>query len=154
MGLVAAEWEANLLPRERVPELATGLLREGHDTPSLRVAAGLLPSELDEAHDVFGRALSELGYERHRDWRGHGEALACEYARRGLDGRMSLVDAIGGIYMLSLRFEREDWSLGGESLADFVVLADLWEDEPEQRPDIEADMERELRRFVERGQPL
>ena len=65
---------------------------------------------------------------------------------------MSLVDAFGGIYKLSLDFEDEEWSLSGESLTEFVVLADLWEDEPEKRPDIEADMKGELRRFVERSQ--
>ena len=70
LRLVAAKWEANLLPRERVPEIATELLQRGHDTPSLRVAAGLLPSELDEARELFGRALAELGHERHRNWRG------------------------------------------------------------------------------------
>jgi hypothetical protein len=151
LGLIAAEWEANRLPRERVPELATELLLEGHDTPSLRVAAGLLASELDEAHELFGRVLAELGYERQRDRRDRGEALARQYARRGLDGRMSLVDAIGGIYELSRNFEHEDWSLSGESLTNFLVLADEWEDEPEKRPHIEADMEHELRCFLDRG---
>ena len=150
LKLVAAEWEANQLARDRVPELATALLEEGYDTPTLRVAAGLLPSELDEAHTLFGRALAELGYQRQRDGRRHGEALAREYARRGLDGRMPLVEAVGGVCNLSLRFEREDWSLDGMSMTSLLVLADEWEDQPKKRPAIEDDMRRELQRFSER----
>jgi hypothetical protein len=42
-----------------VPEVATELLQVGYDTPTLRVAAGLLSPQLDEAHELFGRALAE-----------------------------------------------------------------------------------------------
>ena len=150
LGLLAAEWEANLLARERVPVVACELLQEGLDTPSLRVAAGLLRGELDEAHQVFGRALAELGYGRERDWRGHGEALAREYAERALDGRMPLVEAVDGIYALSLQFDTEDWALDGESLTTFVVLADLWNDNPAKRRELQADMRAELTRLLDR----
>ena len=114
------------------------------------MAAGLLQSELDEAHELFGRALAELGHQRERDWRAGGEPLAREYARRGLDGRMPLVEAVSGVYKLSLYFEREDWSLDGMSMTSLLVLADEWEDEPTKRPEIEQDMRRELERFLER----
>jgi hypothetical protein len=62
-----------------------------------------------------------------------------------------VVDAVGGIYQLSRAFEDQDWSLRGESLTVFLVLAHEWEDEPEKRSAIEADMQRELRCFLERG---
>jgi hypothetical protein len=148
LGLIAAEWDANRLPRDRVPEVATELLEAGHDTPSLRVAAGLLPSDLDDAHQLFGRALEELGYACRGNRRGRGAALAREYAQRGLEGRMPLAEAVGAIYRLSLDFEAEEWSLSSESALEFLVLADEWEDEPAKRPTIEADMARELQRFL------
>ncbi|HEY4277392.1 MAG TPA: hypothetical protein VGM91_04170 [Conexibacter sp.] len=150
LGLVAAEWEANVLPRERIPALATELMLAGNDTPSLRAAAGLLSTELDAAHEVFGRALAELGYERERDSRGRGRALAREYAHRGLDGRMPLVEAVDRIYKLSLDFDHEAWALSGESLTTFVVLADLWVDEPRKRPELEGDMREQLQSLLRR----
>ena len=104
--------------------------------------------QLDAAHEVFGRALAELGYGRERDPPGRGGALAREYAQRGLDGRMPLVEAVDRIYKLSLDFDHERWALGGESLTTFVVLADLWDDQPPKRPELERDIREQLQSLL------
>ena len=59
LELVAAEWEAGLLAPERVPAIAVALMEAGFDSPSLRVAAGLLPGETADAHDLFSAVLGE-----------------------------------------------------------------------------------------------
>jgi hypothetical protein len=136
--LLAAEYEADRLARESVPEIACQLLDEGLDSPSLRAAAGLLPGELHEAREIFGRALQELGCGLRRAPRGQGAPLAREYASRALDQRMSLVLAMSSITALSLEFEAELWALKGQALARFELLAVLWDDEPESRSQLEA----------------
>lgn len=144
LGLLAAEWEADRVPRERIPGLAAELLLAGNDTPSLREAAGLLPGELEAAREVFGRALAELGYAREPDARGRGAALASEYVARGLDGRMPLVEAVNRVCALSLEFDDQAWAVRGHALTALVVLADLWNDRPEGRRELERDLRREL----------
>jgi hypothetical protein len=150
LALAAAEWEANRLPRKRIPVLAIELMLAGYDTPSLRVAAGLLPGELDGAHELFGRMLAELGYEREQDACSRGGALAREFAARGLDGRMPLVEAVNRICALSLDFDDEEWALTGHELTAFVVLADLWHDRPAERAGLERDLLQELRSLFRR----
>lgn len=49
------------LRREEIPAIAVALLETGTDTPTIRRLAGLTPSELSEAHDLFRRILQELG---------------------------------------------------------------------------------------------
>src|SRR4051812_33865605 len=150
LALVAAEWEANLLRRERIPALAIELILAGYDTPSLRVAAGLLPGELYGAHELFGRTLAELGDEREQNARGRGGGLARELAARGLDSRMPLVEAVNRICALSLDFDDEEWALSGDELTAFVVLADLWDDRPAERARLERDLRQELQSLFRR----
>jgi hypothetical protein len=49
------------LRREDIPDVAAELLAAGTDTPTTRVLAGLVGSELSEAHELFVRLLSGLG---------------------------------------------------------------------------------------------
>lgn len=49
------------LRREEIPAIAVALLETGTDTPTIRRLAGLTPSELSEAHDLFRRIIQELG---------------------------------------------------------------------------------------------
>jgi hypothetical protein len=53
-----------VLPREEIPDIAVALLEDGADTPTLRRLAGLTSLELSEAHDLFRKALQELGRRR------------------------------------------------------------------------------------------
>lgn len=59
--LVAADFESGLVKTERLPETATTLLIEGHDSLSLRRAAGSDHVDPDEQRRVFREALFELG---------------------------------------------------------------------------------------------
>jgi hypothetical protein len=150
LALLAAEYDADVLARESVPELACQLLADGFDSPSLRVAAGLLAGELDHARRILGRALEELGCEVSRDHRGQGAPLAREYAARGLDRRMPLARAISSIAALSLERESEPWALQGQALTRFELLSALWDDKPADRSEIEAEMRAELTALLDR----
>src|SRR4051812_45269688 len=61
LGLVAAEFESGALGAERLADAAASLLAEGHDSPTLRVAAGADHDEPDEQRSLFRKALIELG---------------------------------------------------------------------------------------------
>jgi hypothetical protein len=87
--LLATKWEAGLLAPERIPAVAVQLMEAGFDSPSLREAAGLLPSETSDAHQLFAAALRELGLPRQRSEQETGSALEAEYAWRVLDGRLA-----------------------------------------------------------------
>jgi len=50
--------------REELPAVAGDLLAAGTETPAIRSLAGLTQAELDEAHELFRRALQELGRRR------------------------------------------------------------------------------------------
>src|SRR3954453_18806378 len=49
------------LEAEGLPELATGALLRGVDSPSLRMLAGIDPRDVRDARDAFICALAELG---------------------------------------------------------------------------------------------
>src|SRR5262245_60286009 len=50
--------------REERPPVDCEPLAYGRDTPALRILAGLTAAELSEAHELFRRALQELGRRR------------------------------------------------------------------------------------------
>jgi hypothetical protein len=150
LGLLSAEWEANVVAREAVPGIACELLAEGVDSPSLRVAAGLLPGELDDAHEVLGRALRELGLSVGGDAHGQGASLAREYATRALDGRMPPVRAASAIAALSLQFDTEVWALKGDALSAFELLTVTWIGKPEHHHALEVELRAELAALLDR----
>jgi hypothetical protein len=153
LDLLAAELEAGMIERERIPWLAAELMVAGFDTPSLRVAAGLMPDDLDDAEEVFRAALAELGVAREDDGQGDGAALAREIATRGVDGRLPALDAAATLHRLAADLEGEPWTPDGQWRSDVLALLEDWEDEPTQRPALEAQLRAELESLLRRLGP-
>lgn len=61
LRLVAAEFESGQLKAEGLPDAATSLLAEGHDSPALRIAAGADQAEPEDQRSTFRTALIEFG---------------------------------------------------------------------------------------------
>lgn len=140
LALIAAEWESGLIPPERLPAIAVRLMEAGYDSPSLRLTAGLLPLEVEDAHDLFKQALGELGDPRIRDERERGLALIQEYGKRVAAGTVSPYDGARTIWQIAIdSFDNESWLAAG-SPDGLVILADEWEQLPDQRDEIERDM--------------
>lgn len=149
LELVAAEWEAGLLAPERVPAIAVRLMEDGLDSPSLSLAAGLLPSETADAHRLFHAALAELGVPRERSTEEErGAALAAEYARRILDDEVEPYQGARTIWQLAIdHFDSETYRRVG-NLDALIILADEWEQLPEQRAEIEQDIREQAKRVL------
>jgi hypothetical protein len=148
LDLVAAEWEAGLLPPERIPAVAVRLMEVGLDSSSLRLAAGLLPSETAEAHRLFGAALRELGVPRERSEEERGVALAVEYARRMIRGEVDPYQGARTIWQLAVdHFDNETYRRVG-NLDALIILADEWEQLPDRRSQIEHDMHEHARQLL------
>ncbi len=99
--------------------------------------AGLTAAGLYEAHDLFGRALRELGRPAMREGE-VGAALAKEYLRRIIDGRFHPHAGARRLWELELDYER--YADFPRHLSDFVGLAHEWEDYPDMREQIEAEI--------------
>jgi hypothetical protein len=110
------------LPSERLPDVATGLLVDGHDSPTLREAAGVSPRDTDKARALFRTALGELGCEELTEaeswWR-----LAKHEARRIVDGDTTPIE---GCTQLA-RIERQ--LNGNGDLFVFIGYESCWDDD-------------------------
>jgi hypothetical protein len=149
LEMTAAEWEAGLLPPERLPAVAIELMEAGYDSHHLRLVAGLVPAEMDEGHDLFARALAELDLPRTRTEDERGVALAAEYARRMLAGRVAPYEGARTVWQLGIDHFDNDTSRRVGNLDALVILADEWDQLPDQRPSIENDMRTEARKFLD-----
>lgn len=146
LELIALEWAAGLLPPERLPQIAVDLLGAGFDSPTLRIIAGLLPAETSDAHDQFERALRELGHAHTRPEGRRGLLLVREFAARMVDGRIPPYHGARAIWQLWLDYEDPDWPVVPR-LDAFPIGYDEWEQLPDLRPKIEADLIEEARRL-------
>lgn len=59
--LAQAYWVLNLLPSDKLPDIAVSALELGSEANALQMLAGLSPDETDEARALFERSLKELG---------------------------------------------------------------------------------------------
>ena len=57
----AIQFELGELRSSDLPDVATGLLAAGYDSPSLRIVAGDMKPEMADAGKTFASALQELG---------------------------------------------------------------------------------------------
>ncbi len=87
---------------------AVAMLTEGHDSPNLRMLAGLESVEgLMETEDHFSRALRELQIPE-PDQAGKLRAYACELAQQILDGVLSSEVGVKALYQLYLASKYAD----------------------------------------------
>jgi hypothetical protein len=123
--------------------LAAEALAEGQDSPALRELAGLSHSEHREAQDLLSQVLDELRLppapsEEEAHWE-----MARRYASLIASNTIPAIDGANAIawHAGSLMFP--------ESLATFAYLADLWEDMPSKRSELEQEIVREASLILE-----
>ena len=83
-------------------EWATGMLTDGHDSPNLRMLAGLDErGSVFEAEEHFSRALRELQISE-PDESGKLRAYACDLAQQILDGTLAAEAGVKALYEVCL----------------------------------------------------
>ncbi|MFH0727106.1 MAG: hypothetical protein V2B19_12300 [Pseudomonadota bacterium] len=106
--LAQALWILDLLAIDHLPEVALDALEVGLDTPALRMLAGLVSNEVEDAPQIFTQALKELGLPMlsRRD-------AACIYAisvsKQILNGELSPQDGADKLWEASIRVNNPDF---------------------------------------------
>ncbi|MGP3961958.1 hypothetical protein ACTWPT_38825 [Nonomuraea sp. 3N208] len=136
----------DLLPDE-LPLLAAEALARGVDSPALRELAGLFSHEVREARDLFYLAMDELGSPI-PDMEEARRRMMAMVARWALKGEMSLHSAAHEVCWQSY-YASDSRPLQTESMMRFLSLQSAWEDRPERRAEIEADIRAAMRQLLE-----
>jgi len=119
---VFAEWTLGRIPGEKLSLIASTLLVDGFDTPTLRALAEAPSDELDgKGPKLLIAAMSELGIAQ-PTCEEAALIAARRVAKRLLDGRLRVRDACADIASLSLGCDNSV-----ETLTDFFFLLDEWE---------------------------
>jgi hypothetical protein len=126
---VFAEWTLGRIPGEKLALIASALLADGVETPTLRVLAASHSRGLDgKDAALFVAAMDELGIEQ-PSCEAAALLVAQRVARQLLSGELKPRDACADIASLTLacgdRVER---------LTDFFYLLEEWERAAELRP--------------------
>lgn len=132
---------------ELLPNIATDALVRGLDSPALREAAGVSPRDVDDARDLFEKALRELGLGPPA---GEQEALWCliRYtAQQIVDGGTSPSAGAAWIASVWRRATPEG------DLRIFVGLMSELEDHPDSWPAIDGGIVREAEELLRRPRP-
>lgn len=130
------------LPPESLPDVATGALMHGYDSPSLRELAGAPVDDHEANRPLLAAAVSKIGLEIPSQSAAHW-FLVRELATQILDGS---IDPYAG----ARRIWAEHWHEMNrpDELADFVALTSDWEDlgqtGPLGVPDLRALLERQI----------
>lgn len=119
---VFAEWTLDRVPGEKLSLIASALLADGFDTPTLRALAEVTSDELDgKGPKLLIAAMSELGIAQ--PTREEAALIAARrVVKRLLDGKLRVRDACADIASLSLGCDNCT-----ETLTDFFFLLDEWE---------------------------
>ncbi len=131
---------------DELPMLAAEALARGVDSPALRELAGLFPHEVREARDLFHLAMEELGSPVPDVEEARRRTMAMA-ARRALQGEMSLYAATHEVYWQSC-YVSESWPPRMEIMMRFLSLQSAWEDHPEKRAQIGANIRTAMIRLL------
>lgn len=146
--LVAANVALDLLTPEKLVGAAIAALEDGLDSPALRVLAGLSPTEVDEAPQLLGLALSELNVQLPSP----GDAvmrLAGQITTDIADGTVAPYDGAKRIWQLALRVPDQQLP----ELNSFVYAASEWEDRLDDRDCFDDGIRRAAHDLLERDSP-
>jgi hypothetical protein len=130
---VADRFVAGSIPSEEFPSWAAFALADGLDSPTLRELAGLPRTEVREGRDLLRRALAELGAVMPPEDAGP-EDLVIYWAARMAVGTIGAVDGTNWILRQADALGWPKW------LNTLHGLASEWDDWPEGRVEIEAEM--------------
>lgn len=142
LKLAAAKMALGLILPEDLPDIAVEALKDGCDSPSLAILAGLTDTEIADARCLFDRLLTEL----HVPIPSRQEALeqlSQECAKEILGEKTSPYQGAKKIWQLSLRCPENHIP----ALDPFIYGASEWEDRPSARHTFESgivDAAREL----------
>jgi len=119
---VFAEWTLDRIPGEKLSLIASALLADGFDTPTLRALANVSSDEWNgKGPKLLIAAMGELGIAQ--PTREEAALIAARrVVKRLLDGRLRVRDACADIASLSLGCDNCT-----ETLTDFFFLLDEWE---------------------------
>ena len=119
---VFAEWTLDRIPGEKLSLIASALLADGFDTPTLRALADVSSDQWDgKGSTLLIAAMGELGIAQ--PTREEAALIAARrVAKRLVDGRLRVRDACADIASLSLGCDNCP-----ETLTDFFFLLDEWE---------------------------
>ena len=128
LELAASKAAVGLLLSEDYSEVAMGALVDGCDSPALRILAGLMACEADEARELFDQVLVELNVSKpsKRDAVMH---LARETAKRIVTGDTAPFEGAEQIWDLSRHLADEHLI----ELDTFGYAVSEWDDRPEDR---------------------
>jgi len=119
---VFAEWTLGRVPGEKLSLIASALMTDGFDTPTLRALAEVPSDELDgNGSALLIAAMRELGITQ-PSCEEAALIAARRVAKRLLDGEEKARDACADIASLSLGCDN-----ASEALTDFFFLLDEWE---------------------------
>lgn len=131
------------LAGEALPAIATAMLAAGYDAPPICVLATLERPTLREAGALFEAALATLPRPPLTD------AAARHYLRRATlarvaDGTVAPLEGATALWHV--------WRVTGQpaDLTTFIYLADLWEEQPGDRPAIDAEIVATARELLAR----
>ena len=135
---------AGMLRSADLPSMAADALVRGLDSPSLRELAGQSPRDALDNRDLFVAVIDELGLvmpsELEALWN-----LSCATAS---DIASGAVEPYAGAMLIW----RMDWDRldRRDELSDFIGLASMWQEQPGDRPALEAEIVEYAREFLAR----
>lgn len=147
LGLTACRFIVGDVPSEDLPGIATDALVRGVDSPSLRELAGLRPSDVREASDLFRAALDELGLplpiKDEALWR-----LVRHIATRVVSGDLPPQDGAMWIWVNAANEVEEEGDL-----RIFIGLASERQDHPDAGDEIDAQVIEAAHELLARAEP-
>ena len=143
LNFAQALWVLDLLSADKLAEIGVKALEAGMDSSALRMLASLSPSEVDEAPQLFARALAELGLAA----MSRPEAAricAAHISQQILNGETSSRDGAKKLWDVSLHVEDK----GFHDLDTFIYAASEIEDRPEDRDFFDREIVKEARSWA------
>jgi hypothetical protein len=143
LNLVAAEVALDLVPADTLPDIAVAALKDGLDSPALRVLAGMLDGDRYHSRSWFDRALAELRVvlpDEHEAVMRLARAAATDIA----SGAITPYKGAKRIWELTLRVPGEHF----HALDPFVYAASEWDDRPGDRSFLDDGIVSESRRLL------
>lgn len=106
--LAQALWTLDLLEIGYLPEVALGALEVGLDSPALRLLAGLIGNEVENAPQIFTQALKELGLPT-LSQRDAARIYAIAVSKQILNGELSPQDGANKLWDASIQVNNPDF---------------------------------------------
>lgn len=141
--LAQALWTLDLLAIDYLPEVACDALEAGLDSPALRMLAGMIDNEVNDAPKIFIQALKELSLPMlsRRD-------AACIYAiavsKQILNGELSPQDGANKLWDVSIRVNNTDF----HELDTFIYAVSELQSRPEDQDFFNCEILKEARVWV------